>query len=467
MANIYNFTDTWNAGLTTYSAIKCSVTDTASAADSALIDILVGGTSMFRVQKDGEISTSHYYSAIQKWAKGSDIASASALTIPTNGNFFDVTGTTAITSISAVQVGTRILLQFDGILTLTHHATDLKLPGGANITTAAGDFAEFVEYASGDWALINYTTAAAVYLANLVEDTTPQLGGNLDVNSHGITFPGGTVTDTTGADTLLVSGTAGTSGDLAVWNVDGDLVDGPTPPAGTIVGTSDSQTLTNKTLTTPTLTLKSSSGAAPTAQGDIQQDTDDDAIVIGDGSATKKVAFNDETHGQHTIWANSGAFVRPTTNGAAYSTEELATNDIGIAYYAFDASTEEALFLHWQAPKSYNGGTIIVQPIWKHPSTTTNFGVVWGISGRAYADGNALDQAMGTEQTSTDTGGTTGSLYIAPEASAVTLAGSPAGEQFVIIKIARKVANGSDTMAVDAHLLGVKIHYTTNASTDD
>lgn len=40
-----------------------------------------------------------------------------------------------------------------------------------------------------------------------------------------------------GADATLVTGTAGTSGDLAQWNVDGDLVDGPTPPTGTIVGT--------------------------------------------------------------------------------------------------------------------------------------------------------------------------------------------------------------------------------------
>jgi len=56
-----------------------------------------------------------------------------------------------------------------------------------------------------------------------------------------------------GADATLVTGTAGTSGDLAQWNGDGDLVDGPTPPTGTIVGDTDSQTLTNKTLTTPTI----------------------------------------------------------------------------------------------------------------------------------------------------------------------------------------------------------------------
>jgi hypothetical protein len=76
-----------------------------------------------------------------------------------SGNYFDVTGTTAITSIATVAVGSQIKLHFDGILTLTHHATDLILPSGANITTAAGDEAEFVEYATGDWRCTNYTKA--------------------------------------------------------------------------------------------------------------------------------------------------------------------------------------------------------------------------------------------------------------------------------------------------------------------
>lgn len=52
----------------------------------------------------------------------------------------------------------------------------------------------------------------------------------------------------TGADSKLVTGTAGTNGDLAQWNGDGDLVDGPTPPSGSIVGTTDAQALTNKTV---------------------------------------------------------------------------------------------------------------------------------------------------------------------------------------------------------------------------
>ena len=99
-----------------------------------------------------------------KWAKGGDLASGTSLTIDTDGNYFDVTGTTTITSFSTIGTGTIIKLHFDGALILTHHATDLILPGAANITTAAGDEAEFVEYASADWRCTSYTkvTGAAV-----------------------------------------------------------------------------------------------------------------------------------------------------------------------------------------------------------------------------------------------------------------------------------------------------------------
>lgn len=63
--------------------------------------------------------------------------------------------------------------------------------------------------------------------------------------------------------------------------------------SGNVVGTSDTQTLTAKTLTTPTLTLKQSATPTPTAEGDIQWDTDGNNLAIGDGSGTK--IFSDDS----------------------------------------------------------------------------------------------------------------------------------------------------------------------------
>ena len=51
---VNDMTDTWTNGATAYTAIKMNVTNTASAAASNLIDLQIGGTSFFKVQKDGK-----------------------------------------------------------------------------------------------------------------------------------------------------------------------------------------------------------------------------------------------------------------------------------------------------------------------------------------------------------------------------------------------------------------------------
>ena len=101
--------------------------------------------------------------AIQE-AKGADIASASTTTIwALDGNSMHITGTTTITSFgTAAQAGLTRNVIFDGALTLTHNATSLILPTGANITTAAGDTA----------IVLAETTANARVLAYLRKDGT-------------------------------------------------------------------------------------------------------------------------------------------------------------------------------------------------------------------------------------------------------------------------------------------------------
>ena len=91
--------------------------------------------------------------------KGADVASATALPVIADGNYFDVTGTATVTSIDTVAIGAAITLQFSGILILTHHATNLILPTAANITTQAGDVVKFVEYAAADWRCVSYERA--------------------------------------------------------------------------------------------------------------------------------------------------------------------------------------------------------------------------------------------------------------------------------------------------------------------
>jgi hypothetical protein len=63
MAYIYALSDTWNAAGTTFTGIGLNVTDTASAAGSLLLDLQVGGTSLFNVAKNGRLATNNITSA--------------------------------------------------------------------------------------------------------------------------------------------------------------------------------------------------------------------------------------------------------------------------------------------------------------------------------------------------------------------------------------------------------------------
>ena len=137
-------------------------------------------------------------------AKGADLASAAALTLGTDGNVFHVTGITTITSIGAITKAGPIFLVFDGALTLTHNATSLILPGGANIVTAAGDIAELVQESSGNWRCVMYTRGAGG-----AGGATLATGTRMLFNQTAA--PPGWTKDTTIQDDALIRFTTGTA----------------------------------------------------------------------------------------------------------------------------------------------------------------------------------------------------------------------------------------------------------------
>jgi len=113
------------------------------------------------------------------WQRGADIASASTLSLPAaGGGVFNVTGTTGITGISSAQGGRCIKVRFAAALTITHNATSMILPGAANITTVAGDTAEFINEAAADvagsnWRCTRYNRSSGSPL-NLTDYTATQ-----------------------------------------------------------------------------------------------------------------------------------------------------------------------------------------------------------------------------------------------------------------------------------------------------
>lgn len=95
------------------------------------------------------------------------IASAATVNLATaTSNTINISGTTTITAFGTIAAGAIRRLVFQGTLTLTHNATSLILPTGANIITTANDSAEFVSLGSGNWRCVRYQRADGDSLGN-------------------------------------------------------------------------------------------------------------------------------------------------------------------------------------------------------------------------------------------------------------------------------------------------------------
>ncbi|HEY1035020.1 MAG TPA: hypothetical protein VGE09_08565 [Pseudoxanthomonas sp.] len=135
-----------------------------------------------------------------------DVASAATCNIgAAASNYVRITGTTGITAFDTVASGIRRSVVFDDALTITHNGTSLILKGGANITTVAGDTAEFVSEGSGNWRCLDYRRATGLPLVGMnrayaeyttyatlatnipSDDTIPQVGEGNQILSASIT----------------------------------------------------------------------------------------------------------------------------------------------------------------------------------------------------------------------------------------------------------------------------------------
>lgn len=150
--------------LVTFAAVGYDGTDYGL---SSRIDLEVDGTPgnndmpgriVFKTSLDGgqspaealriDSSQSTILSGRLQGAKGTDVASADEITLGTDGNYFDITGTTTINHINNTdwQAGSVVILQFDASVTVTHNAgsptgteADILLAGAANFPATAND----------------------------------------------------------------------------------------------------------------------------------------------------------------------------------------------------------------------------------------------------------------------------------------------------------------------------------------
>lgn len=104
----------------------------------------------------GATGASNSNATYSEWArgkKGSDLTANTELTLPSDGDYMAVSGTTTITSLSVKAAGTKVNLHFSEIVTLQYSAVNPKLllKGKGSFTTSADAVLEFISLGDGDW----------------------------------------------------------------------------------------------------------------------------------------------------------------------------------------------------------------------------------------------------------------------------------------------------------------------------
>jgi|TARA_Y100000289_G_scaffold60336_1_gene67202 hypothetical protein len=290
---------------------------------------------------------------------------------------------------------------------------------GSSVTFSATDKGDKIVFATANDGT-NPDIKEIPMIGAVVDDTTPQLGGQLDVNGNAL--GDGTL------ELLKFSETGSAVNEFTVANA-------ATGNGPTLSSTGDD---TNVDI-----------NINPKGTG-----------VLKSGSAAVKVA------GKETMWIPASAMYAATTNGAEAAQAETTATRPDMKTLNFDASTDEFAQFSVAMPKSWNEGTITFQVYWTSASTNTG-NVIWGLQGVACADSDTIDVAYGTAVTVTDAGiGTAEDQHISSESGAVTVAGSPAAGELTYFQVLRDANAGGDTFSADAKLLGVKIFFTTDAAND-
>ena len=345
----------------TSTAAELNILDgvTSTTAELNILDGVTSTAAELNIL-DGVTSTAAELNLLDGSTAGTVVASK-AVVVDSNK---DVTGFRNVTTTGDVVVGGDLTVSGDDITMGTNTAGNLLIADGTNFNSiAVGGLSEISSVANDDVFLavdtsggglkkitrstiVSGLAVGGVALSNIVEDTTPQLGGSLDVNGEDIvSTSNGNITITpNGSGVLRVDGSNGIdmeSGAISIKNsgaesyvrfycessnahytqlqaaphsaYSGNVTVVLPASADTLVGRATTDTLTNKTLTTPVITeIDSGSTITLDATTDIVLDADGGDIFFKDAGTT----FGSATNSSGNLIIKSGTTTAMTFDGA-------------------------------------------------------------------------------------------------------------------------------------------------------
>lgn len=219
-------------------------------------------------------------------------------------------------------------------------------------------------------------------------------GTNISVS--GVTVSSGIITASQFVSTVA-SGTAPlvVTSDTQVTNLNASYLRGKTPPGGEIVGTTDTQTLTNKTITSPVLITPIVSSAGIAFSGSTSGVTTVRASAVATGIATlPSITVSDtlvarnttDTLTNKTIAASLNTITGITSSNLSASAgilnTQLANSTIsGVSLGSTLANLTAGSFVSYSSGTTYNGSTAVTVSVGATSINTGNTIVARDISG--------------------------------------------------------------------------------------